>query len=58
VKIDNFEAMRRLATTLGVSAPESNDDIFSVSFINSMTRAAKRATGGEKKDKKYMIKSS
>ena len=41
-KMDRFEAMRRLATTLGVSAPESSDDIYNVNFINSINRSAKR----------------
>lgn len=39
----NFEAMRQLATILGVSSPESNDQIFNTSFINTIKRAAKRA---------------
>ncbi len=40
--MDSFEAMRQLATTLGVAAPESSDDIYNVNFINSMNRAVKR----------------
>jgi hypothetical protein len=42
----DFEAMRRLALTLGVSAPESNEDIFNASFINTLTRAVKRNRAG------------
>lgn len=40
---DAFNAMRKLATTLGVSAPESNDDILEATFINSINRAVNRA---------------
>jgi len=38
----SFEAIRRLAVTLGVSCPESNEDVFNVSLINSINRSAKR----------------
>lgn len=41
--MDQFKALRRLAVTLGVAAPESSDDLFNSSFINSLNRAAKRA---------------
>ena len=40
--MDSFESIRRLATTLGVSCPESSDNVFDASFINSLNRAAKR----------------
>lgn len=40
--MESFDAIRILATTLGVSAPESNDDIYNVNFINSINRSAKR----------------
>lgn len=39
--MNRFEAMRRLATTLGVAGPESDDDVFNVKLINSIGRAAK-----------------
>lgn len=51
--MDSFEAMRRLATLMGVSAPESSDDIYNVNFINSISRAVKRGfkDAGEMRDK-------
>lgn len=52
--MDSFEAMRRLATTLGVSAPESNEDVFNVSFINSINRSAKRVFKGNVEINAYL----
>lgn len=43
--MDEFKSIRRLAATLGVSCPASDDDLFNVDVIDSINRAAKRAVG-------------
>lgn len=40
--MSEFEEIRRLAVTLGVSCPESDYQVFNPSFINTLNRAAKR----------------
>lgn len=37
---DSFKAMRKLAMTLGVSCPESNEEILTARFINSLNHSA------------------
>jgi hypothetical protein len=40
--MSNFQIIREISSFLGVSGPESDYDIYSIDFLNSIKRAVKR----------------